>query len=102
MTCEPVLYKLFPYFHLLGTNNFEEEEKSLLLTRLKPFLELANAILCYSHKLFQEYDWAGIFRLGRPLSGSARGPGVFFIIHSVDIYEKIDLRVTGVYKVPIY
>ena len=34
-----------------------------------------------------------IFRLGRLLSGGARGPGVFFIIPCVDIYEKIDLRV---------
>ncbi len=34
-----------------------------------------------------------IFRLGRLLSGGARGPGVFFIIPCVDIYEKIDMRV---------
>ena len=30
---------------------------------------------------------------GRLLSGGARGPGVFFIIPCVDIYEKIDMRV---------
>ena len=41
----------------------------------------------------QEYERTVIFRLGRLLSGGARGPGVFFIIPCVDIYEKIDLRV---------
>ena len=30
---------------------------------------------------------------GRLLSGGARGPGVFFIIPCVDMYEKIDMRV---------
>ena len=42
----------------------------------------------------QEYERAVIFRLGRLLSGGARGPGVFFIIPCVDIYEKIDMRTT--------
>jgi hypothetical protein len=42
---------------------------------------------------YQEYERAVIFRLGRLLSGGARGPGVFFIIPCVDIYEKIDMRV---------
>ena len=41
----------------------------------------------------QEYERAVIFRLGRLLSGGARGPGVFFIIPCVDVYEKIDMRV---------
>ena len=40
----------------------------------------------------QEYERAVIFRLGRLLSGGARGPGVFFIIPCLDIYEKIDMR----------
>merc|ERR1712218_508374 len=44
-------------------------------------------------KVVQEYERAVIFRLGRLLSGGARGPGVFFIIPCVDIFEKIDLRV---------
>merc|ERR1719297_54558 len=43
-------------------------------------------------KVVQEYERAVIFRLGRLLTGGARGPGVFFIIPCVDIYEKIDLR----------
>ena len=50
----------------------------------------------YSLKLlksvFKEYERAVIFRLGRLLTGGARGPGVFFIIPCVDVYEKIDMR----------
>jgi len=49
--------------------------------------------LCFVIKVVQEYERTVIFRLGRLLSGGARGPGVFFIIPCVDIYEKIDLRV---------
>ena len=47
----------------------------------------------------QEYERAVIFRLGRLLSGGARGPGVFFVIPCVDIYEKIDMR-TKTYEIP--
>ena len=47
----------------------------------------------------QEYERTVIFRLGRLLSGGARGPGVFFIIPCVDVYEKIDLRVRN-FNVP--
>ena len=41
---------------------------------------------------FQEYERAVIFRLGRLLTGGARGPGVLFVIPCVDVYEKIDMR----------
>ena len=47
----------------------------------------------------QEYERAVIFRLGRLLTGGARGPGVFFIIPCLDIYQKIDMR-TSSYDVP--
>merc|ERR1719266_1506513 len=50
-------------------------------------------------KVVQEYERAVIFRLGRLLAGGARGPGVFFIIPCVDIYEKIDMR-TQTFDVP--
>ena len=40
----------------------------------------------------KEYERAVIFRLGRLLTGGARGPGVFFVIPCVDVYEKIDMR----------
>ena len=50
-------------------------------------------------KVVQEYERAVIFRLGRLLTGGARGPGVFFVIPCVDVYEKIDLR-TSTYEIP--
>ena len=50
-------------------------------------------------KVVQEYERAVIFRLGRLVTGGARGPGVFFIIPCVDIYEKIDMR-TKTYEIP--
>ena len=43
-------------------------------------------------KVVQEYERAVIFRLGRLLTGGARGPGVFFVIPCIDAYEKIDMR----------
>ena len=47
----------------------------------------------------QEYERAVIFRLGRLLTGGARGPGVFFVIPCVDVYEKIDMR-SQTYEIP--
>ena len=47
----------------------------------------------------KEYERAVIFRLGRLLSGGAKGPGVFFVIPCLDVYEKIDMR-TSTYDVP--
>ena len=47
----------------------------------------------------QEYERAVIFRLGRLLTGGARGPGVFFIIPCVDVYEKVDMR-TQTFEIP--
>ena len=48
---------------------------------------------------FQEYERAVIFRLGLLLTGGTRGPGVFFILPCVDVYEKIDMR-TQTFNVP--
>ena len=47
----------------------------------------------------QEYERAVIFRLGLLLTGGTRGPGVFFILPCVDIFEKIDMR-TQTFNVP--
>merc|ERR1719208_731084 len=55
--------------------------------------------LLFTIKVVQEYERAVIFRLGRLLTGGARGPGVFFIIPCVDIYEKVDMR-TATYEIP--
>jgi hypothetical protein len=52
-----------------------------------------NLCVFINYIAFEEYERTVIFRLGRLLSGGARGPGVFFIIPCVDIFEKIDLRV---------
>merc|ERR1712209_255301 len=48
--------------------------------------------LCVCIKVVQEYERAVIFRLGRLLSGGAKGPGLFFIIPCMDSYTKVDLR----------
>ena len=40
-----------------------------------------------------------IFRLGRLLTGGARGPGIFFIVPCVDSYQKVDMR-TLTFDVP--
>lgn len=49
-----------------------------------------SLILCI--KVVQEYERAVIFRLGRLLSGGAKGPGLFFIVPCIDSYTKVDLR----------
>jgi len=48
--------------------------------------------LCACIKVVQEYERAVIFRLGRLLSGGAKGPGLFFIVPCMDSYTKVDLR----------
>ena len=51
------------------------------------------------HVPCQEYERAVIFRLGLLLTGGTRGPGVFFILPCVDVFEKIDMR-TQTFNVP--
>ena len=55
--------------------------------------------LKWKKNIYQEYERAVIFRLGRLLVGGARGPGVFFILPCVDTYEKVDMR-THNYEIP--
>ena len=67
---------------------------SHLLTLCSVLIIIATlplSLLC-TVKVVQEYERAVIFRLGRLLTGGARGPGVFFVIPCVDVYEKIDMR----------
>ena len=45
--------------------------------------------------LFQEYERAVIFRLGRVKKGGAVGPGLFFIVPCVDNIRVVDLRVVS-------
>ena len=74
---------------------------SYLMTLCSVMMILATLplSLIFTVKVVQEYERAVIFRLGRLLTGGARGPGVFFIIPCVDIYEKIDMR-TATYEIP--
>lgn len=50
-------------------------------------------------KVVQEYERAVIFRLGRNVSGGAKGPGLFFVLPCVDECSTIDLR-TVTFDVP--
>nr|CAD7605054.1 unnamed protein product [Timema genevievae] len=47
----------------------------------------------------QEYERAVIFRLGRLISGGAKGPGIFFVLPCIETYSKVDLR-TSVFDIP--
>lgn len=55
--------------------------------------------LFFTVKVVQEYERAVIFRLGRLLSGGAKGPGIFFIMPCIENYTKVDLR-TLTFDVP--
>ena len=74
---------------------------SFLMTLFSVLLILLTlpCSLAASVKVVQEYERAVIFRLGRLLSGGARGPGVFFVIPCIDVYEKIDMR-TKTFEIP--
>ena len=50
-------------------------------------------------KVVQDYEKVVIFRLGHILGGGARGPGIFFVLPCIDIYEIIDMRVQN-FSVP--
>lgn len=55
--------------------------------------------LCCCMKVVQEYQRAVIFRLGRILTGGAKGPGLFFILPCIDNLVIVDLR-TITFDVP--
>ncbi|VDM91676.1 unnamed protein product [Litomosoides sigmodontis] len=50
---------------------------------------------CACIKVVKEYERVVIFRLGRLMTGKARGPGLFFILPCIDSYRKVDLRVVS-------
>uniref|UniRef100_T1IUR2 Band 7 domain-containing protein n=1 Tax=Strigamia maritima TaxID=126957 RepID=T1IUR2_STRMM len=50
-------------------------------------------------KVVQEYERAVIFRLGRLLSGGAKGPGLLFILPCIEDFVNIDMR-TLTFDVP--
>lgn len=59
------------------------------------FIILLPCSICNAIKIVQEYERAVIFRLGRLVSGGAKGPGTFFINPYTDKYVKVDLRVVS-------
>ncbi|KAG8452770.1 hypothetical protein GDO86_004529 [Hymenochirus boettgeri] len=46
-------------------------------------------------KIVKEYERAVLFRLGRIISGKAKGPGLMFILPCTDTFIKVDLRVVS-------
>ncbi|KAM8977611.1 stomatin-like protein 3 [Pelodytes ibericus] len=44
-------------------------------------------------KVVKEYERAVVFRLGRIISGKAKGPGLIFILPCTDTFVKVDLRI---------
>jgi regulator of protease activity HflC (stomatin/prohibitin superfamily) len=69
----------------------------LQVTGIVPFIVLFGAVLFVifllgsAVRIVQEYERGVIFRLGR-VQGTAKGPGLFFLIPIVDRMVKIDLR----------
>jgi len=55
--------------------------------------------MCVTIKVVQEYERAVMFRLGRIVSGGARGPGLFFYLPCMDQMLVVDLR-TVTFDVP--
>ncbi|PWA25068.1 stomatin-like [Gambusia affinis] len=47
-----------------------------------------------------EYERAVIFRLGRVVKGSAKGPGLIWFIPWLDVVQKVDLRTLPIYIYP--
>uniref|UniRef100_A0A914C1T8 Band 7 domain-containing protein n=1 Tax=Acrobeloides nanus TaxID=290746 RepID=A0A914C1T8_9BILA len=70
----------------------------IILTYILVILTFPITIF-YCIKIVLEYERAVIFRLGRLVSGEAKGPGLFFILPCIDTYQKVDLRVIS-YNVP--
>ena len=60
-------------------------------TRIVENCELI-AVFLHGEQIVQEYERAVIYRLGRLVSGGAKGPGLFFILPCMDEYKKVDLR----------
>lgn len=84
----------------MNNRRYEEKENpdngfcSIALIFLSYLLVLASFpfSILFCIKIVKEYERAVIFRLGRNLSGGAKGPGLFFILPCVDIIQIIDLR----------
>nr|XP_024217570.1 band 7 protein AGAP004871 isoform X2 [Halyomorpha halys] len=56
-----------------------------------------SLFVCF--KVVQEYERAVIFRLGRLMSGGAKGPGLIYLLPFVDRIVKVDIRLST-YDIP--
>ncbi|XP_043286389.1 band 7 protein AGAP004871 [Venturia canescens] len=90
---------------IIGAEDSKDNEGTTTCGNILVFLSWLIVVLTMPFSLFvcfkvvQEYERAVIFRLGRLLSGGAKGPGIFFILPCVDCYARVDLR-TRTYDVP--
>lgn len=75
----------------MTTNHHPSTEHVNVSHALEHVLVLTQCC-CPVSQVVQEYERAVIFRLGRLVTGGARGPGIFFIIPCIDTYTKVDLR----------
>ncbi|KAK7094939.1 band 7 protein AGAP004871-like isoform X1 [Littorina saxatilis] len=88
---------------IIGANESEEGSGfcSVVLTGFSYILVVVffpiSLFVCI--KVVQEYERAVIFRLGRLLSGGAKGPGIFFVLPCIEDYTKVDLR-TVTFDIP--
>ena len=67
-------------------------EICLMLISVLLFIVTLPFSLFLTIKVVQEYERAVIFRVGRLVTGGAKGPGMFFILPCIDRYRCIDLR----------
>lgn len=89
---------------LIEANNNGSDDANCCGSLLVIFSYILMAItfpvsIFFTLKVVQEYERAVIFRLGRNLSGGAKGPGLFFILPCIDEITTIDLR-TITFDVP--
>ncbi|XP_069495837.1 stomatin-like protein 3 [Ambystoma mexicanum] len=63
----------------------------IILSGLLVFITLPFSIW-FCIKIVKEYERAVVFRLGRIVSGKARGPGLIFVVPCTDTFVKVDLR----------
>ena len=85
---------LFIIYHIVLVTRCSSDWPGLcaiLITVLSLLLVLVTfpLSLLVTVKVVKEYERAVIFRLGRLLSGGARGPGIFFVLPCVDSYSKV-------------
>lgn len=87
------------------SNDHNEEGSSSFCSTILVIISYILVVLtfpvsvCLCIKIVKEYERAVIYRLGRNLSGGAKGPGLFFILPCVDNIITVDLR-TITFDVP--